>query len=142
MARPLKLTAHLTIPAAELAVRAVRSSGPGGQNVNKVASKVELRFALRDSTVLPAAVKLRLRVLARNRIDGDGHLRISSQRTRQQELNLADAEDKLRVLILAAMVPPTKRTPTKPTRSSRRRRVEDKRHRGEVKRTRSERHDD
>src|SRR5438105_2320925 len=128
---PLVIDARVTIPDTDLAWHAVRASGPGGQNVNKVSSKVELRFDLRNTTALGPEVKARLAALAKNAIDGDGVLHISSQKTRDQRQNLEDARDKLATLIRQALFVPKTRRKTKPTRGSVRRRLEGKAHRSE-----------
>ncbi len=122
-----------TIPDADVTWRAVRASGPGGQNVNKVASKVELRFDLPGTRVLDEEAKARLRVLAGNRFDADGALIITSQLTRDQAKNLADARAKLDDLVERARVRPKKRRPTKPTKGSRERRLREKAVRGKIK---------
>ena len=116
----------LVIPAAEIEWSAARSSGPGGQNVNKVSSKVEIRFAFERSGVIGPAAKARLRVLAATRLDAAGRIRIVSQATRNQPQNLEDARQKLLVLIVRALAVPKKRKPTAPTRGSRERRLEEK----------------
>ncbi len=134
---PLVVTDAITIPAEELTMAAVRASGPGGQNVNKVASKVELRFDLAGSAVLSGPVKGRLRALAGNRLDQDGALLIVSQKTRDQRRNLDDARERLRDLVVQALVVPKERRPTKPTRGSKMRRLGDKHVVGERKRTRA-----
>jgi ribosome-associated protein len=126
----------LTIPSAELSFRAVRSGGPGGQNVNKVASKVELRFDFEASLALPAAVKARLRTLGRNKLDSEGRLLIVSQRTRDQKKNLEDARRKIAELLEAALIAPKRRKATKPSRAVSRRRVEEKMRRGVTKASR------
>jgi ribosome-associated protein len=136
MAEPLVVRGDVVIPGADLEWRAVRSSGPGGQNVNKVASKVELRFDVAGTRALAEDVKARLRVLARGRFDAAGRLVVTSQKTRAQEQNLEDARERLRALVAEALVPPKRRRPTRPTASSRRRRVDDKRRQSEKKRTR------
>jgi ribosome-associated protein len=136
MAEALVVGPGIVLPAADLEWRAVRSSGPGGQNVNKVASKVELRFDLARTRALPDDVKRRLRALARGRLDAEGRLVVVSQRSRSQERNLDDARERLRRLVEAALTPPKPRAPTRPTSSSRRRRLEDKRRRGDTKRAR------
>lgn len=126
----------VTIPAAELSVRAVRASGPGGQNVNKVASKVELRFDLPGTTALDAGTRTRLARLAANRLDADGWIVITSQAERDQPKNLDDACAKLAELVARALVPPKPRRPTRPTKGSRERRLAAKGHRAKVKRDR------
>jgi ribosome-associated protein len=123
---PLQVAPGVTIPANDLSWTAVRSSGPGGQNVNKVASKVELRFDLRATLALRPEVKARLRALARNRLDQEGRVRVVSQRTRDQARNLEDAREKLAELVRAALRTEIPRKPTRPTLGSRRRRVEAK----------------
>jgi ribosome-associated protein len=133
---PLAVTDSIVIPGADLTFAAARASGPGGQNVNKVASKVELRFDLPGTRCLDDDVKARLRVLAHTRLDADGWLLVRSQRTRDQPKNLADAREKLRALVLAALVPPTPRKATKPSRGVRERRLSDKHHDGVKKRER------
>lgn len=133
----LAITATVTIPASDLVWVAVRSSGPGGQNVNKVATQVELRFDLAGTTALPEPVKVRLRALAGRRLDADGRLIVVSQATRSQERNLADTLDKLAHLIRTALVPPKPRRPTRPTLGSQIRRVEAKTRRGLTKRGRT-----
>lgn len=122
----LEVTPRVVIPVRDLEWRAVRSSGPGGQNVNKVSSKVELRFDLDGSDALSPSVKARLSQLARNRLDADGRVLIVSQKTRDQLQNLNDAREKLAALIASALVVPKVRRPTKPTRGSTRRRLEGK----------------
>ena len=128
---------RVVIPGVELSWTAARASGPGGQTVNKVSSKVELRFMLDESRALAPDVKARLRALAGKRVDSEGQLRIVSQRTRDQAKNLQDAREKLVELIAAALIVPRTRKPTKPTRGSQRRRVEAKRRDSNTKRLRS-----
>lgn len=122
----LPIDSQLVIPVSQLRWTAVRSSGPGGQNVNKVASKVELRFDIAACNLMHPAAKARLYVLCRNKLDAEGHVLITSQRTRDQLQNLQDARDKLADLIRAALPPPKKRRPTKPTYGSKLRRLEGK----------------
>ena len=136
MSGPLVVTPHIVIPATELAWTAVRASGPGGQNVNKVASKVELRFDLPNTEALPPSAKARLARLAKNRLDADGCILITSQLTRDQRQNLEDAREKLADLVRRALVPPKRRRPTRPTRSSQRKRVDQKRKHSEKKQSR------
>ncbi|HEX4353955.1 MAG TPA: alternative ribosome rescue aminoacyl-tRNA hydrolase ArfB [Polyangiales bacterium] len=123
----LQIDDRVTIPAQLLTFTAVRASGAGGQNVNKVSSKVELHFDLWACDALSAAVKGRLASVNKNRFDADGKLRIVSQATRDQGRNLEDAREKLAELIRAALFVPRARRPTKPTRGSQRRRVDTKR---------------
>ena len=132
------INAQLSIPGRDLAWHAVRSSGPGGQNVNKVASKVVLRFNLAGTDALDALTKARLGVLARSRLDAEGELVVTSSLTRDRERNLDDARDKLAALVRRALERPRVRRPTRPTKGSRERRLEDKRRRGGKKRERRE----
>ena len=127
----------VTIPARELEWTAVRASGPGGQNVNKVSSKVELRFAFEESEALSDAVKARLRALAQHRLDGEGRILITSQVTRTQPQNLADARNRLAELIAKAMVTPKRRKATRPSRAAKRARVNDKRVHSKKKQSRA-----
>ncbi len=136
MSTDLIVTDAVVIPGDDLMVIAVRSSGPGGQNVNKVATKVELRFDLANTTALPAPVKARLAAACRGRLDAEGRVIITSEATRNRIRNLADAREKLAALIREALVPPKPRRPTRPTRASKERRIDDKRRRASVKRER------
>jgi ribosome-associated protein len=126
MSGPL-VVAHLVIPEAELRWTAVRASGPGGQNVNKVSSKVDLRFDFESSPALSVELKERLRERAGSRLDADGRIQITSQRTRNQSDNLEDARQKLAELLLAVTVVPKRRRKTKPSRAKKAARVADKR---------------
>jgi ribosome-associated protein len=117
----------IVVPERELEWAAVRASGPGGQNVNKVSSKVELRFDFETSAALGVSVKARLRTLAQHRLDADGRILIVSQLTRNQPQNLEDARQRLAELIARALVAPKVRRPTKPSRAAKRRRINDKR---------------
>lgn len=133
----LEVTPTLAIPDAELVERFVRSGGPGGQNVNKVATAVELRFDVAGSPSLPEAVKARLLARRDRRLTDEGVLVISAQRFRTQERNREDARARLATLVAAATVAPKKRVATKPTKGSKERRLGAKRERAAVKRQRS-----
>jgi ribosome-associated protein len=124
---PLVVNERVTVPAQRLTFSAVRASGAGGQNVNKVASKVELYFDLRGCEELSEPVRTRLAGLCRNRMDAEGRVRIVSQATRDQGRNLEDARQKLAELIRQALTVPRTRRPTKPTRASKARRMDAKR---------------
>lgn len=135
----LEITATLAIADDELVERFVRASGPGGQNVNKVSTAVELRFDAAQSPSLPDDVRQRLLARRDRRITGDGVIVIAAQRFRTQERNREDARERLAALILAATKVAKKRVPTKPTKGSKERRLSGKRERSEVKNTRGTR---
>jgi ribosome-associated protein len=128
----LEITPTLSIPESELRFEFSRAGGPGGQNVNKVASRATLRWDVRRSPSLTPGIKARLA----RRLTVEGELIISSQRTRDQQRNIEDCRDKLRALVLAAATPPKRRVPTRPTRASEARRVEDKTRRAARKKDR------
>jgi ribosome-associated protein len=128
---------RVTIPGSDLSWSASRSSGPGGQNVNKVATKVTLRFDLQGTEALSRAQKNRLRKLAGRRLDAEGGVLVRAQAERSQRQNLERARDGLRHLILKALPTPKRRVATKPTRAAKRRRLQDKRQRSEKKRLRA-----
>jgi ribosome-associated protein len=134
--KDLVINGRLSIPARDLSWSASRASGPGGQNVNKVATKVTLRFDLRGTDSLTRAQKARLRKLAGRRLDTQGALMINAQAERSQRQNLERARDGLRKLIGKALIAPKPRIGTKPSRASKRRRLESKRRRGEQKKAR------
>ncbi len=129
----LEIDDRLRIPETEFVWSFVRSGGPGGQNVNKVASKAVLRWDLATSPSVPDAVKTRLRTLQRRRITTEGELILTSQRYRDQDMNRQDCLQKLREMILQAAKVPKPRRPTKPTRGSRERRLDAKRRRSSTK---------
>jgi ribosome-associated protein len=137
MSDSLRVSSTVVVPAEAIAFRAVRSSGPGGQNVNKVASKVELRVDLDRVTGLPAPARSRLLVLAASRLDAEGRLVVVSQKTRDQSRNLEDAREKLRALLVRSLLTPRPRRATRPSRASKERRLEAKRHSAERKRRRA-----
>jgi ribosome-associated protein len=137
MSEPIRIGKGVMVPAAALSWRAVRSSGPGGQNVNKVASKVELRVALERIHGLGPGPRARLQALAATRLDADGRLLVTSQRTRDQARNLEDAREKVRRLIEKALREPKRRRPTVPSPAATERRVRLKKRAAERKRARS-----
>jgi len=124
---PLIINDRITVPDADLTFSAIRSPGPGGQNVNKVATAVQLRFDLDHSEALDGAVKQRIRARAGHRLNEDGTLFVARAH-RSQERNRADALERLRDLILASLEPPRPRKPTRPTRASKERRLVGKAH--------------
>lgn len=135
----LEITPTLHIPDDELIERFVRSSGPGGQNVNKVATAVELRFDIRQSPSLPEPLRERLLRRADRRITDEGVLIIAAQRFRTQERNREDARERLAGVLKAAMVVAAPRIATRPSRASVRRRLDGKSARSQVKKSRSAR---
>jgi ribosome-associated protein len=129
----IRITDHIAIDESEISESFIRASGPGGQNVNKLSTAVQLRFDVRHSPSLPGEVRARLERLAGRRLTRDGVLVLTAQRYRTQERNREDAVERLVELIRAATVRPVKRRPTKPTFASKVRRLEGKKRRGDVK---------
>lgn len=139
---PLSVTADIVIPDEALEERFVRASGPGGQNVNKVATAVQLRFDPARSTALSDDVRARLRALAGSRLTDEGVIVIDARAHRTQSQNRDDARERLVDLIRRALVRPKRRRKTRPGKAAVQRRLESKKHRGEKKRSRSSRSGD
>ena len=135
----LPITPTMSIDPSELVVSFIRASGPGGQNVNKVASAVQLRFDLANSPSLSPPVKARAGRLAGSRLTQDGEIVITADRHRTQALNRDDAVARLVELLAAAAVPPKPRRPTRPTLASKQRRLDRKTQRSGVKKLRTSR---
>jgi ribosome-associated protein len=134
----LELAPGITIPDSDLSFAFVRASGPGGQNVNKVSSAVQLRFDMAGSAALPDSVKNRLRALAGRRLTDDGAILIIARNQRSQEHNRREALERLTELVQRALVPPKPRKATKPTRASRERRLEHKTRQQQTKQRRKQ----
>jgi ribosome-associated protein len=133
----IEVTSTIAIDEREIAESFIRASGPGGQNVNKVSTAVQIRFDVRRSPSLPEPVRFRLERDAGSRLTQDGVLVITAQAYRSQEANRREAVERLVELIRRAAVPPVPRRPTRPTRASKRRRLEAKALRAGIKRLRS-----
>jgi ribosome-associated protein len=133
----MRITPAIDIDESELEERFVRSSGPGGQNVNKVSTAVELRFNLAANTSIPDYARAKLKRLAGRRLTLDGVIIIQADRFRSQEQNRSDARERLKDLIAEALIVQKKRIKTKPSRSAKERRVDAKTTRGHVKKLRS-----
>jgi ribosome-associated protein len=136
MSEAIVVTDTVRVPGRALTVRAVRASGPGGQNVNKVATKIDLRVDLDAIEGLSEGARARLRMLAAQRLDAEGRLVVTSQAERTQAANLEDARDKVRRLVRAALVRPRARVATRAPAAAAQRRLDVKRRRGALKRAR------
>ena len=133
---PLYITAHLSIPESNITWTAARASGAGGKHVNKTASKILLRFDVASCVFISDAAKQRLLKLAGSRIDAEGRIQIESQSSRSQFANREDARARLAELIRKSLVPPKIRRATKPTKGSKRRRLDSKKKQGDKKKNR------
>ena len=138
----LIISPDLVIPESEIEEKFIRATGPGGQNVNKVATAVQLRFDVQHSPSLPEAIRARLLHLAAKRVTAEGILVIEAQRFRTQEENRQDARQRLAALIRKATVVPKQRRPTKPSAASQTRRLDSKRRHSQRKRLRGANTDD
>lgn len=138
----LKISNQLSIPMPEIEMSAVRAQGAGGQNVNKVATAIHLRFDIQASTSLDARLKQRLLSSGDSRISSDGVLIIKAQQSRSQERNRQDALQRLKELLQRNLQQPKKRIPTRPGRKAREKRMEDKSRRSAIKKTRGKISDD
>jgi ribosome-associated protein len=130
---PLILSAEISIPDEEFEWKYIRSSGPGGQNVNKVSSAVQLRFLLPLNTSLPVGARNRLRRTAGQKINDDGTILITARSERSQEQNRREALERLEQMLRAALVEPKIRKKTRPTKASKERRIDLKKRRGTTK---------
>lgn len=132
----IQVTDTIRIPRSELTFQFSRSGGPGGQNVNKVNTRVQMRWNVEETEALPEEVRMRLKTLQRRRVNNKGELMIAGQRHRDQARNIEDCLAKLQEMVAEAAVKPRRRRPTKPTAGARRRRLQAKRERSEKKQRR------
>jgi len=137
MPEPILVAPGVVVPDEALSWKAVRASGPGGQNVNKVASKVELRVNPQLIRGLDSGARSRFEALIARRLDAQGQWLVTSQRTRDQFRNLLDAREKVRALVERSLTPPLPRRRTRPTQAAERRRIREKQRLAEIKRARS-----
>jgi ribosome-associated protein len=138
----IAITDTIAIDDAELDITFIQASGPGGQNVNKVATAAQLRFDARNSLNLPNEVKIRLQALAGQRLTRDGVIVMTGRQHRTQDRNRQDVTERMLALIRQAAIRPVKRRPTKPSFGEKQRRLEAKSHRADIKKGRSLRHED
>jgi ribosome-associated protein len=137
----IRITDRLSLDEADISEQFIRASGPGGQNVNKVSTAVELRFDVRGTAVLSESIKMRLMRIAGSRMTKDGVLVIRADSHRTQEMNRKDARERLVDMVREAATPPKPRIKTKPTRASKERRVDGKKRRSDVKKMRTDKGD-
>jgi ribosome-associated protein len=137
MTDALVLSSSIAVPLSEISISYIRSPGPGGQNVNKVATAAQLRFGLMASPSLPEPVRRRAADLAGSRLTTEGEIVITASRHRTQQMNRDDALDRLAGLLREALYPPKPRRATRPTLASKRRRLEGKAQRGKIKQLRA-----